>query len=32
MKRAPKILKDALIIKRCTGITLGVHRNYRLIK
>jgi len=22
----------ALIIKRCTGITLGVHKNYRLIK
>lgn len=22
----------ALILKRCTGITLGVHRNYRLIK
>ncbi len=22
----------ALLIKRCTGITLGVHRNYRLIK
>ena len=22
----------ALIVKRCTGLTLGVHRNYRLIK
>jgi hypothetical protein len=22
----------ALIIKRCTGITLGVHKNYRLVK
>ncbi len=22
----------ALIVKRCTGITLGVHKNYRLIK
>ncbi len=22
----------ALILKRCTGITLGVHRNYRLLK
>ncbi len=22
----------ALIIKRCTGVTLGVHKNYRLIK
>ena len=22
----------ALLVKRCTGITLGVHRNYRLIK
>ena len=22
----------ALLIKRCTGITLGVHRNYRLIR
>jgi glycosyltransferase involved in cell wall biosynthesis len=22
----------ALIIKRCTGVTLGVHRNYRLIR
>jgi len=22
----------ALMIKRCTGLTLGVHKNYRLIK
>ena len=22
----------ALIVKRCTGLTLGVHKNYRLIK
>jgi hypothetical protein len=22
----------ALIIKRCTGLTLGVHKNYRLIR
>jgi hypothetical protein len=22
----------ALLIKRCTGVTLGVHKNYRLIK
>ena len=22
----------ALIVKRCTGLTVGVHRNYRLVK
>ena len=22
----------ALLVKHCTGLTLGVHRNYRLIK
>jgi hypothetical protein len=22
----------ALIVKRCTGLTIGVHKNYRLIR